>query len=97
MDSFCKFWDKVNGEMYKNVPPPVKYNMKNYLDSITSSPVNGTEDGSTSELKPLTMDDMASYARSDVEEWYAKYGTNTTKLGPPMTDQEFKQHYGHTW
>jgi hypothetical protein len=86
MDSFYKFWDKVNGKMYETVPPPVKYDMQKYPYG----------DGGA-ELKPLTWDDMASHSRKDVEEWLMKYGTNTTKLGPPMTDAELKKFYGQTW
>lgn len=97
MKSFAAFWDQVNGKLYQNVPPPVKYNMANYLDSITSGPFNGSEENSTYELKPIQWEDMASYARSDVEDWYAKYGKDTTRLGPEMTDAEFKRFYGHTW
>lgn len=97
MESFHQFWDKINGEMYKNVPPPVKYNFAKYMDTVSDSPLNGCEDDSTYELKPLTPEDTARYAAKDVEEWRAKYGTNTTKLGPQMTDAELKRHYGHTW
>jgi len=96
MDSFHKFWDKINGEMYKDVPPPVKYDFAKYMDSITAGPVNGTEDG-THELRPVTWDDTASYAAEDVLDWYKKNGKNSTKLGPQMTDSELKKHYGHTW
>jgi hypothetical protein len=97
MESFHQFWDKINGKMYKNIPPPAKYNFANYTDGLTTSPLNGCEGESSYTLRPISDEDMASYARDDVEEWYRKYGTNTTKLGPEMTDAEFKRFYGHTW
>jgi hypothetical protein len=97
MKSFHQFWDRINGEMYKSVPLPVKYKMNNYLNGLTSGPLNGSEENSSYELRPLSQEDMASYARPDVEEWYAKYGQNTTRLGKEMTDAEFKRFYGHTW
>ncbi len=97
MDSFNQFWDKINGKMYQNgVPPPVKYNFQSYADSITKGTINGTEDG-TYELRPISQEDTASYAAVDVIDWYRKNGQNTTKLGPPMTDLEFKKFFGQTW
>ena len=86
MDSFYKFWDKINGEMYKDIPPPVKYNFAPYIDNVGGY-----------ELKPLSHEDTASYAADDVVNWYKTYGKNTTKLGPPMSDEELKRHYGQTW
>lgn len=91
MDSFYKFWDKINGELYKGVEPPVKYNFAPYL----TSPVNDIS--GNYQLKAIEKKDTASYAVKDVEEWLNKYGQNTTKLGDPMTDEELKKHYGHTW
>lgn len=86
MESFHQFWDRINGPMYKNVPPPVKYNLAKYMD--------GTAFNNTHELTPLSHEDTATYAAEDVAAWYAKYGKNTTNLGSPMSDSEFKKHYG---
>jgi hypothetical protein len=97
METFHQFWDKINGKMYQDIPPPVKYDFAKYIDSITSGPVNGTEENSSSELRTITMDDMARYAAVDVEDWFKKHGKNLNKLGPQMTDAELKTHYGHTW
>lgn len=96
MNNFYKFWDKINGEMYKDIEPPVKYEFAKYIDSITNGSVNGTEDG-TYELRPLTVDDMARYSAEDTVEYYKKHGKNSTKLGNQMTDDELKKHYGQTW
>jgi hypothetical protein len=95
MESFYTFWDKINGKPYKDVQPPVKYNMPNYLD-LDSDKMNGSEDG-TWALKPLSQEDMSTTSSEDVLDWQAKYGTNTTKLGKEMTDDEFKKFHGHTW
>lgn len=84
--------------MYKKVPPPVRYDLADYMKGVSNgSPVNGTEEKSTYELRPMSQEDMSSHAREDVEEWMKKYGQNTTRLGSQMTDAEFKKHYGHTW
>lgn len=91
MDSFYKFWDKINGELYKGVEPPVKYNFAPYLTSPVND-INGNY-----QLKTIEKEDTGSSAAKDVEEWLNKYGQNTTKLGDPMTDEELKKHYGHTW
>lgn len=82
--NFHAFWDKINGKMYENVPPPVKYDLANYMNLSNSY-----------ELRPITWDDQASYARDDVDDWYKNYGRNITQLGKPMTDEEFKKHYGN--
>lgn len=92
---FYKFWDKINGEMYKDIPRPVEYDLVDYMDTISNgSPLNGSEDG-TWQLTPLSRDDTATTAAEDVLNWQKKYGKNTTKLGPQMTDDEFKRHYGN--
>jgi hypothetical protein len=96
MDSFSQFWDKINGPMYQNVPPPVEYDFAKYIDSITQGPVANTEDG-THELTPIIRSDTASYAAEDVLDWYKKYGRNLTVLGPQMTDAELKKFGGQTW
>jgi hypothetical protein len=96
MKSFHAFWDQINGKMYENVPPPVKYDMGNYMD-MTTSPLNGSEEGSTWALRPLTRDDTASHAADDVLDWQKKHGRNTTKLGDPMSDAEFAKFHGMTW
>jgi hypothetical protein len=95
MENFYAFWDKINGEMYKDIPRPVKYDFANYMDIISNgSPLNGTEDG-TWQLTPISKEETGSYAAQDVLDWFAKHGKNTTKLGPPMTDAEFKAFYGN--
>jgi hypothetical protein len=37
---------------------------------------------------------MATYSAKDVVDYYKKHGKNTTKLGPQMTDDELRRHYG---
>lgn len=78
MDSFYSFWDKINGS-----PPATGYELKTHEYGAGGH-----------ELKPLTPGDMATYAAEDVEDWLVKYGKNTTKLGPEMTDDEFRKHHG---
>jgi hypothetical protein len=96
--NFYDFYDKVNGPLYKDgTPPPVKYEFGNYLDLISNNPrMNGTEEDSTYELKPLDLDDMKRYAADDVVDAYAKIhnGKNPNRLGDPMTDSEFKKFTG---
>ena len=97
MKSFHDFWDKLNGKMYEDVPAPVKYKMADYTKAVSNgSPMANTEDGDW-QLRPINHEDTASYAADDVIDWYSKNGQNSTKLGPLMTDDELKQHYGHTW
>ncbi len=97
MKSFLQFWDQINGKPYTDgVPPPVKYDMGNYMD-MTTSPLNGSEEGSTYELRPITDDDMKTHAADDVVNWYKKHGMDSRKLGPEMTDDEFRRFYGQTW
>lgn len=98
MLSFQQMFDKVNGPMYKDVPPPVSYNFLDYGKSVTQSPICGTEDGSH-ELRPLEPEDMARYGANDVEDEYLKLhnGKDPLRLGDPLTDREFKNFLGHTW
>jgi hypothetical protein len=92
MESFYAFWDRINGKMYKDVPPPVQYNFQKYLDG---SDVLGTE--GNWQLKSLSQEDMSTTSAEDALDWQQKYGTNTTKLGSEMTDAEFNKFHGHTW
>jgi hypothetical protein len=94
MWNFCQFWNAVNGEPYTDgVPPPVKYD----IADLTTGPINGTEDGSY-ELRPITDEDTARYAAPDVIAAYVQmHDKNPLRLGDPMSDDEFKKFYGHTW
>lgn len=94
--NFYQLYDKINGKPYQTVPPPVKYNMKNYMD-ITKNSYNSAEENSEYNLIPLSYEDMARYADNDVVNWHLKHGQNNTKLGKEMTDDELKKFYGHTW
>lgn len=87
MDNFCQFWNKVNGEPYKDgVPPPVEYK------------IHDMETGDSGyELKPLTDEDMARHSDEDVAadmEAKKAAGFNPCKLGAPMSDEEFHKFYG---
>ena len=84
--------DQINGIPYKDIPPPVNYKFADYTSDI----VNGTENGSYV-LKPLSDYDMASTTHEDAAKWYLQYGKNTTRLGPEMTDRQFKDFMGQTW
>lgn len=70
------------------------YNFVDYTSSY--GVINGPENGSY-ELKPLSDNDMARTDREDVEKWYLQHGKNTTRLGPEMTDRQFKDFMGQTW
>lgn len=72
-------------------PPPLKYDLAPY--DITSGPLANTEKSGW-ELRPVTPEDTAGYAADDVVDYYRKYGRNTTRLGPQMTDEELRKHYG---
>lgn len=98
MKSFIDFCTQINGEMYKNVPPPVAYDLEDFASTLTSSPINGTETGSH-ELIPLTDEDMARYGADDVSQHYAHMhnGQSPSRIGEPMTDSEFKKFMGHSW
>ena len=88
MQNFDQFFNKVNGEMYKDVPPPVHYQLADYGISPSSY-----------HLKPLTDEDMARYGAEDVANHYSDLhqGKNPTRIGDPMSDSDFKKFFGHTW
>lgn len=99
MMNFYQFWDKLNGKPYENVPEPTPYAFNDYVKDMTKTPVNGTENG-TWDLMPLTQDDMKQAASDDVAdhiEQLRKSGHNPTRLGKPMTDEEFAKFYGKGW
>lgn len=87
MKSFYQLYNQLKFE------EPVKYNFANYMER----PINGTEENNVYELTPVTDEDMARYAEKDVLDWYKKHGKNTTKLGKPFTDEEFKKFHGQIW
>jgi hypothetical protein len=84
MKSFYQFYQQIADESY------AKYTFQNYM---SNSILNGTENG-THDLKELTPEDMKSYAMVDVVDWYKKYGRNLTKLGPAMSDDEYRKFQG---
>ena len=89
MDNFCQFWNKVDGEPYKNDKQP--------HSSHELRPITEPSDTSSYELKPLTDEDMARYSDEDVAAEMEKKkaaGFNPCKLGPPMSDEEFHKFYG---
>ncbi len=94
MKSFYQFWDKVNGEMYKNVPPPVQYNFQK-MDYAAGN----SADSDNSQFKPITDDEIARYGGQDVMLGYISHhnGNNPLRLGKPMTDFEFPKFYGQEW
>lgn len=72
-------------------PPPVEYDLAPY--QITSNMDNmNTEKNGNWELTPIAHAEIASVEK--VGEWMSKHGRNTTKMGKPMTDDEFNAHYG---
>lgn len=96
--TFDQFYDRINGELYKDVPPPVPYNLASYALQITSSPINNCKDGASHELRPLSDEDMGRYAADDVVDRYTKiHKKNPLRLGKPMSDGQFKKFMGHTW
>ena len=98
--NFYQFWDKLNGKPYEeDVPPPVDYKMSSYSQSISTNPINNSENSGGYDLRPLTPEDMSSASAEDVARDYARIhkGKNPTRLGKPMTDEELAKFYGHTW
>lgn len=87
---FYQFYNLLHGEK----PRDSGYELGDYVSQVTSNKVNDASEDSTWQLKPLNDDDMKRYAAEDVEEWMQKYGSNTTKLGAPMSDDELKKHMG---
>lgn len=85
--------------LVENFPPPVKYNLQNYMNQISSNP------GQDYQLRPFSMEDMATTAKPEYDMpqeikqwgWTPQYENNPTKLGKPLTDEEFKKHMGITW
>jgi hypothetical protein len=72
--SFFKLYDKLQMEKpYTRVPSPVKYNMLNYMDIITSEPENFTgehENPRSYALRPIEMNRIAA---RDEEGWVDMY------------------------
>lgn len=96
--NFYKLFNKLQGKPYSDSDstPPTESELLNYTDTISNnSSFSGTEDGGY-ELRPLTDDDMKRYATDDVVDAYYKLhkGKNPTKLGDPMSDDEFKKYHG---
>lgn len=97
MYTFDQFYESINGELYKDVPPPVQYDLASYSLQITSSPISNVEGGGH-ELRPLSDEDMGRYAADDVVDHYTKiHKKNPLRLGKPLTDGQFKKFMGHTW
>lgn len=91
--SFYDLYNKINGGEPSKFG--VQYDLEDYTKQLTSSPVNGTEDG-TWALTPLTQDDMSRYAADDVVDAYTKMhqGKNPLGLGDPLDDEGMKQYTG---
>lgn len=98
MLNFYQFFNKINGEPYVDIQPPVKYDFQDYGNNLTNSPINGIE-GGTHELRPLTDEDMGRYAADDVINHYYQMhqGKNPLRLGDPMSDDQFKKFCGMGW
>ena len=72
------------------VPPPVHYDLK----PMEFSRVGGAE------LTPISDEDLATVHMDDLTkhlEDMKQAGYNPTKLGGPMSDEEFKRFHGITW
>ena len=98
--NFNQFFNLLNGEPYTDIPAPVSYNFQDYTNQITSSPVNNREDSGGWQLRPLGFDDMAQASGEDVCKHLLhlrKQGHNPTRLGNPLSDEEFKNYTGQTW
>lgn len=72
-------------------PPPVEYDLAPYAITSDMSTIQSRDNGDWA-LKPIPNLGIAS--QSAVADWIGKHGKNTTKLGPPMSDEEFHAHYG---
>lgn len=98
MQDFDSFFSQKHGPSLA-FPPPIQYSFVDYVDQVTSSPINGTEEGSTYELKPIQDEDMARYAADDVVQHYTMMhqGKSPSRLGNAMSDEQLKKHMGHTW
>lgn len=91
MLSFDQFFDKINGEMYRDIPPPVKYSFQDYLD--------GRANGSA-ELTPLRDEDMGTASAEDVVNQYGimhNWKNPLLLTGKELSDKEFKKFTGQTW
>lgn len=94
MINFYDYCNKINGEPYVRIAPPVAYRFQDYCDSKS---MGNTENGNH-ELRPLSDDDLKRYAADDVVQHYSKmHDKNPQSLGDPMSDEEFKKFHGHTW
>lgn len=68
----------------------------NLIDGDPYETIPNVSDGSWA-LKPLEDEDVGRYAADDVVDHMQKMkdnGFNPTRLGPPMTDDEFKKYTG---
>ena len=89
------------------VPPPPQYNLADYMSQITSHPdrICGVHEKEYSHaLRPIEPDDMCRYAAPDYDSvpfQFAPYGWapegNNTRLGKPLSDEEWKKYTGIAW
>ena len=84
MKTFLQYYDAM-------FPPPVEYDLKPYQITANLDDIN-SEKSSGYELKPIP--DLGIASVSAVGDWMSKHGRNLTKLGKPMTDDEFNAFYG---
>ena len=101
--NFYDFYDKINGKMYvdRRTPPPVHYDLDDYLAQITSEPdnvsgIDGKETAHVDTWKRITMDDMAQASDKDVNDFIKKRG-NTSCLGEPLDDEGMRRFTGMGW
>jgi hypothetical protein len=95
--NFYDFYDMLNGKMYSDprVPPPVEYELQDYMAQITSNPDNVVGiDGRDSNyaLQPITR--MWTHSADDVVDFMTKHGRNTKKLGEPLDDEGLRRYTG---
>jgi hypothetical protein len=72
-------------------PPPVEYDLADYQITADMDTIN-TEKNGRWDLTPIP--DLGIASQSAQADWMTKHGKNTTKLGKPMSDEEFQAHYG---
>jgi hypothetical protein len=83
-----------------SVPPPIRYNFLDYASQVSRDSLGNVENSSSWKLKPLSQEDMARYSCDDVAKHIERLkdsGHNPTKIGEPLSDEEFKRYIGQTW
>ncbi len=95
--NFYQMCDKMNGgkpyDRWANEHKPILPNFLDYIKGITNSSKVMTAESGNWNFKPLADEDIARYGAEDVIDHLKKHKP-TTRLGDPMTNEEYRKFMG---